>query len=816
MMSRVHMLGTTAIALSLMAGMGMIQPAFAQTANATTSSTDTAEALPTVVVTARARPEKLLDVPISVQSFTAANLAEDNIVNLGTLQAEAGFTFNSAQASYGGAGRQFPDLTFRGLWSNVGGAVGGSSGALFVDGVYISGGMASVTFADVSSLEVLKGPQNVYFGKNTFGGAVNLITSNPSEDYHAKASVGYSDMGSYDDTISVEGASIGLLTGRVTGELYHQGKQYTAYDGGALGEQDTKGITAVLYATPNPDLWLRGRVHYSVDNDSAAAEGEVDGTRYGTSCPGVVNPYFCNGIPSLGKISNPSSVLVGGNIDATELGFIQSNSFYGVPERWGDKAPKVDNYGLVRDNLQVSLAGGAKLPYNATFQFTIGYNQAASDDAVKADHIGTPIGGTPAYGAQPFIYFDSNIVSINRDFSADARVVSDPSSRLRGVLGVNFFRSVDQANSSGYIETDSLDETEAVYGSLEYDILKNLTITGELRYQRDSLSDTNPPATYVYSFDTALPRALLAYKPIKDTTLYLSYSEGVQPSQLNSGYITGQADLQTSGHAYLANALAAYGGSTALTAPPRVRVWEIGWKQALFDHRVIFSIDYYNQFWDNALVETFVFDANPQTCRTTYGANYAPNTSAACAFGASGADIIGLSNNHIQGIEFEGTARVTPKLTLHSNVDWTYGVRDKYSETDTGPMFTSGVTPNENGNRIDEVPEWQAEADATYKDHLVGPYNWYIHGDMTYTGSQFIDPTDIGVLNGYFRVNGSVGIVKGPLTLEVYATNLLNDKNWDSAYRFPSSYYLYGYAHMAALVNAPNPRDFGFKLSAKY
>jgi iron complex outermembrane receptor protein len=788
-------------------------------ATPTTTAAPASDALPEVLVTARARPEKLLDVPISVQNFSAASLAEDNIVNLGTLQAEAGFTFNSAQANYGGAGRQFPDLTFRGLWSNVGGSTGGSSGALFVDGIYISGGMASVTFADVSSVDVLKGPQNVYFGKNTFGGAVNLITSNPSEDYHGKASIGYSDKGSYDDTFSVEGAIVpGLLTGRVTGELYHQGKQYTAYDGGPLGEQDTKGITVVLYATPTPDVWLKTRVHYSEDNDSSAAEGEVDGTLYGTPCPGLVNNYFCNGIPSLGSFKNPSSVLVGGNIDAPELAAIQS-----AQERWGNKVPKVDNYGLVRDNLQGSLSGGVKLPYNATFQFSAGYNQSASDDAVKADHISFPIGTAPPAGEGPFYFFDSNIVNITRDFTADARLISDASLPLRGVLGVNYFRSVDQANSSGYIETDSLDETEAVYASLEYDILKNLTITGEVRYQRDSLTDTNPPASYTYAFDTALPRALLTYKPIKDTTLYLSYSEGVQPSQLNNGYITGQSLIQQGGPAYLANALAAYGGSTPLTAPPRVRVWEVGWKQALFDHRVMFSVDYYNQFWDNALVETFVFDPNPAACNAQYGANltstvlnYPQNKSAACAFGSTGADIIGLSNNHIQGVEFEGTARVTPKLTLHSNVDWTYGVRDHYSETDTGPMFTSGVTPNEDGNRIDEVPEWQAEGDATYKDHLTDAIDWYAHGNFTYTGAQYIDPTDVGILKAYVRVNASVGVVKGNWTLELYSTNLLNDKNWDSAYRFPSSYYGFGYAHMAALVTAPNPRDVGFKLSAKY
>jgi iron complex outermembrane receptor protein len=295
--------GTALVAAS---SVFMMTSALAQTASppATTTAASTTTSLPEVLVTARARPEKLLQVPVSVQNFTADQLAEDKITNLSTLQAEAGFTFNSQGASFFGGGREFPTLVFRGMTSNYGAGLA-NSGALFVDGIFISGGEASVTLADVSQVEVLKGPQNVYFGKNTFGGAVNLITSNPSEAYHASVSVGDSDKGSYDDVFSGEGAIIpGLLTGRVTGELFHQGAQYHDANGNPLGEQDTKGITVTLYATPTPDIWLRDRFHYSYDQDSQAADGYIGAPYQGTACPGMVTIYFCNGIPSLGKVGD--------------------------------------------------------------------------------------------------------------------------------------------------------------------------------------------------------------------------------------------------------------------------------------------------------------------------------------------------------------------------------------------------------------------------------------------------------------------------------------------------------------------------------
>jgi iron complex outermembrane receptor protein len=758
-----------------------------------------------VVVTARGRSEKLIEVPISVETFSAAKLSGDNITGLATLQFQAGFTFNSQGQSFLGGGREFPTLVFRGMTSNYGGGFA-DSGALFVDGIYISGGAASVTLADASQVEVLKGPQNVYFGKNTFGGAVNLITSNPSEDYHGKASVGYSDKGSYDDVASVEGAIIpGLLTARITGELFHQGAQYKAADGGPLGEQDTKGITAVLYATPTPDIWLRGRIHFSHDSDSGAADGFVGGAAYGSTCPGMVNPYFCGNIPSLGSLST-TKVLSGTTIPSALLADLASNNFSGSPGLLISKVPHEDKAGLVRDNLQGSVQGGVKLPYDATFEFSAGYNQADSLDISSSDHTPNNVFTT----AQPII---------SRDFEADARILSSSSQPLRVVAGINYFRSVYQlaydgdffgvfANSNPVNERD---EAEAAYGSAEYDILSYLTLTGEIRLQRDTITDgaleglpTTLTTSVSKSYNHALPRIILKYHPSKDTNLYLSYSEGVQPPQLQTSYITADSFEKA--------ALASVGGGGDYTDDPKIRVWEIGLKQSLFENRVYFSIDYYNQFWDHALVETFLFNNPANNCSTlpTVG------VSAACPYPGSGAGAFSVSNNHIQGIEFEGNARITPKWTAHATFNWTDAIRKNYYDDSWGAAFTSGSVPGQNGKRIDLVPEFQWSADSTYKDHLIADYDWYAHGVVTYTGQQYADPVDIAKIRGFYRVNLSAGVTKGNLSFEAFVTNLFDDKNWDYAVRFPDPTFFFSEAHQGVLAGAPNPRDFGFKVAAKF
>ena len=823
-MDRSRILGTTAIAASLFAGLGFSGIAHAADAASTTSS-DSSTSAGEVVVTARARAEKLLEVPISVETFSAAALAADNITDLNSLQYSAGFTFNSQGASYSGGGRQFPTLIFRGMSSSVPSFEGGSSGALFVDGIFVSGGVASVTLADVSQVDVLKGPQNVYFGKNTFGGAINLVTSNPTEEYHASATAGYSYRGSYDDVLSLEGAIIpGLLTGRVTGELFHQGAQYTSGDGGPLGEEDTKGVTVVLYATPTPDIWMRTRFHYSHDDDSTPQDGFIGGVQYGTPCAGFVNNYFCNGTPNLSTL-NSNSVLAGTAMPADLLSAIKNDQFiaFGTinsgPQQWLNKVPRIDHAGLDRNNLQTSFQAGAKLPYDTTFQFSAGYNQADADDLGAADHTPSP-------------YFITNTATINRDFEADARILTSADRPWRVVFGVNHFQSDAQLSQGGdyfgFVSSsfaspyEEIDKSNAVYGSLEYDIFSKLTLTGEVRYQHDTVTEYTSGNVVSETFNHVLPRVILSYHPDKETNLYISYSEGIQPPQLQTSYVQAQAAFQhgtNAGEPYAENALAAYGIKSDYTGDPKDRVWEIGLKHAMFDNRLYFDVDYYNEFWDNDLVSTFVFA--PSDCQQIFAASagvYPINSSAHCALGSSGAGFFLLAQNHIQGIEFNGTARITPKFTTHLALNWTDAHRKSYYDGSYGAAYTTGVVPSQNGNRIDLVPEWQGSLDATYKDHLVADYDWYVHGVLNYTGPQYTDPTDVAQIGGYFHADLFAGITKGRYTFEVFCSNLFNDKNWTSAVRFPENPAIFSFseAYQGSIVTAPNPRDFGFKLSAKF
>ena len=519
----------------------------------------------------------------------------------------------------------------------------------------------------------------------------------------------------------------------------------------------------------------------------------------------MVNPYLCQGVPNLGSI-NGNSVLSGTVIQPALLTAVASNNFNGAPGLLIGQVPTENKAGLVRDNIQASLQGGIKLPYDASFQFSAGYNQQRSLDITSSDHTPSNVFTT----AFPFVTYDLDL---------DARLVTDTSKRLRVVVGFNYFQSTYEETYDGYFfglfgnsgPTNESDGTYAVYGSAEYDILPVLTLTGEVRYQSDKISDAalgGQPAFLASAISTTykhtLPRVILRYHPDEDFSVYGSYSEGVQPPQLQTSYIEGNSFTQA--------AIAAQYGGGSFTEDPTLRAYEIGVKKSFFDRKAFISLAYYNQIWKNALVETYIFNNPANNCSTLP----VVGVSTACPYPGSGVGVFSTSRNHIQGIEFEGTARVTSQLTAHAVVNWTDAIRSNYYDASWASAFTSGVAPSQNGKRIDLVPEWQIAGDLTYKDHLTGKFDWYAHGLVKYTGKQYADSLDLAYVSDFARVNLSVGVTNGQYTVEGFVSNLFDDKHWDSAVRFPDPTFFFSEAHQGVIAAAPNPRDFGFRVSAKF
>jgi iron complex outermembrane receptor protein len=143
-----------------------------------------------VTVTAQRRAESLQNVPIAITAVTAADLQRNGIHELGTLSGQVpGLTFSPFAP-----GQNIVSL--RGVSSNDDGAGTDNSVAVFVDDVYL-GRVSNINpeMFDVDRLEVLRGPQGTLYGKNTIGGAINIISSRPNtENLDVKANA---DFGNY-------------------------------------------------------------------------------------------------------------------------------------------------------------------------------------------------------------------------------------------------------------------------------------------------------------------------------------------------------------------------------------------------------------------------------------------------------------------------------------------------------------------------------------------------------------------------------------------------------------------------------------------
>jgi iron complex outermembrane recepter protein len=136
-----------------------------------------------VVVTAQKKEESLQDTPIAISAFTAENLEQIgafSAVDVGEYTPNAVITRSlgstaNIRVSIRGLGTAEPSLT-------VDPKVG-----VYLDGAYIARNSGAVfDVVDLERVEVLRGPQGTLWGKNTTGGAINLVTKEPSGELGGK------------------------------------------------------------------------------------------------------------------------------------------------------------------------------------------------------------------------------------------------------------------------------------------------------------------------------------------------------------------------------------------------------------------------------------------------------------------------------------------------------------------------------------------------------------------------------------------------------------------------------------------------------
>jgi iron complex outermembrane receptor protein len=225
--------------------------------------------------------ENVQDIPIAVTAFNAGTLEAFKIRDI------SGLSFQAPTVSLDqvGTSRGTANFTVRGLGINSSIPSIDPTVGVFVDGVYlgINGGVVFDLF-DLDSVEILRGPQGVLFGRNVTGGAVVINTGNPTEDFRGKfraAVDGPVDGGRGGANYTVSGVVSGPIVEDVllfkVGAYYNKDEGYfrNLFDNSNHGAAETKILRGALEARLG-GLTLLGKLDYfESEGDGPSAQNRA-------------------------------------------------------------------------------------------------------------------------------------------------------------------------------------------------------------------------------------------------------------------------------------------------------------------------------------------------------------------------------------------------------------------------------------------------------------------------------------------------------------------------------------------------------------
>lgn len=227
--------------------------------------------------------ENVQDVPLAVTAFNARSLEALKVRDIQSL------TYSAPNVSLDqiGTSRGTANFSIRGLGINSSIPSIDPTVGVFVDGVYLgfNGGVVFDLF-DLDSVEILRGPQGVLFGRNVTGGAVLINTGNPTDEFSGKfrAAVDgplFQDRGGANYTTSavISGPIVKDALLFKLGGYYNRDEGYfvNLFDGSNHGRADTKILRGALEGRFG-DLTIRGKLEYfDSQGDGPAAQ---NGNRY--------------------------------------------------------------------------------------------------------------------------------------------------------------------------------------------------------------------------------------------------------------------------------------------------------------------------------------------------------------------------------------------------------------------------------------------------------------------------------------------------------------------------------------------------------
>ncbi len=785
--------------------------AFAQAADASDDG-----GVADIIVTARKTSETLQDTPVAVSVVTSAKIAELGLTSIDDFaKLSTGISFSQA------FGRFTDRPVIRGA-SNVLANVqfGVETGAAyFVDGVYFQGDLQSFDPSSIERVEIVKGPQSALYGRNTYSGAINYITKDPTSEFSGSGRARYAEHGEKEIAGSVSGPLLGDVLGfRLGGRYYDYNGEFTNnITGRKVGTENSRSADLTLVFKPDANIKMRTRLNWQRDRDGARAFF-LQGASANNCLPGFRSPAFrAAGAAPLGLTSTnrnqwfcgvvqpqPNNIFL--NTDAATY-TLRGTS---VTAQDGTAFDGVFNSQINVSNIFDWDIGGS----GWTFSSHTGYRRNKNSSGSDSDHSEA----FSTFGAPGEPLFAASDRDRQTDVSQEVKISTPDDKPVRVMIGGYYYKQ--KFSSQDYVFVDPVLRTgttllplggnssqratilnRAMFGMATWDVTDELTISAEIRSanERKTIIERSSPSTtapYIFAagvdaatqalfgctdvliaraptpgcrtyptgvFKGTDPRITVNYKMPGGMLLYANYATGRKPGGFN-----GTAGI-------LAQILLGRDASTY--APEKSKGFELGMKFDAFDNRLRGSVAAFRNKLSNVQLSTAI-----------------PGTT-----GALTSIVTTTANARTQGFEIDLQAAPTRGLNMTFGVSYVDAKFTSGCDADLFIYQSGGLRPNFDtanpnaaglalcditGKRLPLGSPWTVNGSATYETEIGGGLKGFINSSFSYEASKFIQTDNFAETGSTFLVNARIGVKTENFSVTLFGRNLTNEDSIPLATRW--------------------------------
>jgi iron complex outermembrane receptor protein len=604
----------------------------------------------------------------------------------------------------------------------------------YLDEVFASlPGFLTETMYDIDRVEILKGPQGTLYGKNTAGGAINILSAQPTDHFEGYADASYSRWETSDLTGAISGPLNDFIKARLaaTATLQGDGYQTDIDTGKKYGKLDRGGARSIFDVKLSDRLSLNLNFHYVWDNSTPSSPST----------------------PNVEALIPPQPFATAGLLDSPP----------------GGTLVRVGGLPLYKHEQGEGVVAKLKAQYDG-FSVT-----SITGFDYFSDHTLDNYDGYPAADNNWTKNFQQS------QFSEEVRVASDSGGMFEWIVGAdysqNWYRCRDALDwtfvyglatsitdsgkaitATNFIQTQ---HSEGLYAHLETHLSKRWTLVTGVRYSHDEVFfdgvTIDPTGLLTYAANNfsgpIIPNTILAaldqsnssqnvsyrvemnYKAAKSVLLYASVATGYkggifygQPAQVNVdwGYVKPETELTT----------------------------ELGIKSRFLRD----SLEVNGAVFDTAIVDR--------------------QSSLSLWAGPVGTQplIAGLGNvpgARIDGAETDIRWRPLPGLSL--DVGGTY-VDARVTKTLTNDNGLALFTPVNVGQALPDAPKWSGNWKVYYERPVSGSLTLYVQANDHYTSGEhpyLADPTTFGYAESLGARLGIYNRAQG-WNFSLWGTNLLD------------------------------------------